>query len=77
MKDKTISDQNKKRLLYLSNLLKEYRHSEGLTQKELCLHLHRNSVVRAENAKNLTLLSVFKLADALDISLNELFADIE
>ncbi len=77
MKNRTISDQNKKRLIYLSNLLKEYRHSEGLIQDDLCQHLHRNSVVRAENAKNLTLLSVFKLADALCISLNELFADIE
>lgn len=77
MKNKTISDLNKKRLQYLSNLLKEYRHSEGLIQNDLCQHLHRNSVVRAENAKNLTLLSVFKLADALGIGLSELFADME
>jgi DNA-binding XRE family transcriptional regulator len=50
-----------------------------MTQQELShnLNLHRNTIIHAENAKNLTLLSVFELADALDISLKELFQDIE
>jgi hypothetical protein len=41
------------------------------------MKLHRNTVIRIENAKNLTLLSLFELADALDLSPKELFLDIE
>jgi transcriptional regulator with XRE-family HTH domain len=79
MNKKQITIQNQKRLEYLSILLKQYRQSEGMTQRELSEHLnlHRNSVIRAENAKNLTLLSVFELADTLNISLRDLFAEIE
>lgn len=74
-----LTDQNRKRLEYLGTYLRELRFNEGMTQKELSqnLNLHRNSIIRAENAKNLTLLTVFELADALDISLSELFQDME
>jgi hypothetical protein len=34
--------------------------------------LHRNTIMRAENAKNLTLLTVFELASAFNISPMEL-----
>jgi transcriptional regulator with XRE-family HTH domain len=76
---KTIPNQNRKRLEYLSTFLRELRLNEGMTQKELSQHmkLHRNTIIRAENAKNLTLLSLFELADALDLSPKELFLDIE
>jgi DNA-binding XRE family transcriptional regulator len=74
-----LTDQNRKRLEYLSTFLRELRINNNLTQEELSrnLNLHRNSIIRAENAKNLTLLTVFELADALDISLSELFQDME
>lgn len=76
---KQIPDQHQKRLDYISTFLKEFRLSEGMTQKELSINsnLHRNTIIRAENAENLTLLSVFELADSLDISLHDLFQDIE
>jgi len=81
MKIKPVSEQNSKRLDYLSTFLRELRLNEGLTQKELSqninLHLHRNTILRAENAQNLTLLSIFELADALNININQLFQDIE
>lgn len=78
MSTKSTSEQNLKRLEYLSIFLRELRFNRGMTQQELSqqLNLHRNSIVRAENSKNLTLISLFELADALDISPKELFQDI-
>jgi transcriptional regulator with XRE-family HTH domain len=74
-----LTDQNRKRLEYLGTYLRELRFNEGMTQKELSqnLNLHRNSIIRAENNHNITLLTVFELVDALDISLSELFQDME
>ena len=74
---KTIPDQNQRRLEYLSTFLRELRLNEGKTQKELSqqMNLHRNTIIRAENAKNITLLSFFELTDALDISPRELFLE--
>jgi len=79
MSNKPVSEQNIKRLEYLSIYLRELRLNEGLTQEELSreISLHKSTVLRAENAKNLTLLSVFQLADALNISPKELFLDID
>jgi transcriptional regulator with XRE-family HTH domain len=79
MPKKLITDQNIRRLEYLSIFLRELRLNEGLTQEELSqqMNLHRNSIIRAENAKNITLLSLFELADALDMSPNEIFREIE
>jgi transcriptional regulator with XRE-family HTH domain len=79
MSNKPIPAQHHKRLEYLSTFLRELRLNEGLTQQELSkqMKLHRNTVIRAENAGNMTLLSLFELADALDISPKELFLDIE
>jgi transcriptional regulator with XRE-family HTH domain len=79
MSSKQIPAQHQKRLEIISTYLRELRFSEGLTQKELSqiMNLHRNTIIRAENAKNLTLLSLFELADALDININQLFQDIE
>ena len=79
MSSKPIPEHHKKKLDIIATYLRELRLNEGLTQKELSqiMNLHRNTVIRAENAKNLTLLSVFELADALDININQLFQDIE
>lgn len=68
-----------KRLEYISTYFRELRYAEGLTQQELSqyMNLHRNTIVRAENAENITLLSLFELSDALDISIKDLFIDIE
>jgi transcriptional regulator with XRE-family HTH domain len=78
MPNKPIPEQHLKRFEYLSIFLRELRLNEGITQQELSqqMNLHRNSIIRAENSKNLTLISLFELADALDISPKELFQDI-
>lgn len=79
MKKKPIDDQHKKRLSIISKYLYEYRINSGFTQNQLSqqMDLHRNTIIRAENAYNITLLSLFELADSLDISLKELFSDID
>ena len=79
MSSKTIPEQHQKRLEIISIYLRELRLSEGLTQKNLSqtVNLHRNSIIRAENGKNLTILSLFELADALNISPKDIFMLIE
>jgi transcriptional regulator with XRE-family HTH domain len=79
MTNKPIPEHHRKRLVCLSNFLREFRLNENLTQKELSerLNLHRNSIIRAEAAKNMTLVSMFELADALDICLKDLFSDMQ
>ena len=79
MLKKTISDQNSKRLSYLSSYLRELRLNENQTMEEQSkqMHLHKNTILRAENSHNLTLISVFKFADEFNIPVYELFQDIE
>jgi len=79
MSKKTIPESQQKRLDIFSLVAREYRFSMGLTQDEFSQNsgLHRNTIQRAENGKNITLLTVCELADALDLSLKELFQDIE
>lgn len=79
MSSKPIPEQHQKKLDIIATYLRELRLAEGMTQNQLShtMNLHRNTVIRAENSKNLTLLSVFELADALDIKINQLFQDIE
>ena len=75
MKHKQIPKHHQKRLIAISTYLRELRFAEGMTQEELGhnLNLHRNTIQRAENGQNITLLSILELADALDINVSELF----
>lgn len=79
MTRKPIPDHHQKQLEVISTYLRELRFSEGLTQTELSeqVNLHRNTIHRAENGGNTTLLTIFELADALDINPAELFSIIE
>jgi transcriptional regulator with XRE-family HTH domain len=78
MPRKLVSNINRKRLLELSTFLRELRLNNNLTQQDLSnYNLHRNTIIRAENNHNITLLTLFELADTLDISLSDLFLDIE
>lgn len=78
MHRKPISNINSKRLLELSTFLRELRFNSGLTQQELSNHnLHRNTIIRAENNHNITLVTLFELVDAYEINLSELFQDME
>jgi len=80
MKSKSIPDHQLRRLESISSLLLELRLlNKGMTQQLLSenLNLCRNTIVRAENAKNITLISLFELVDAHNISLRDLFMDID
>ena len=79
MSDKPLKENNIKRLEYISNFLKELRILNGMTQSELSkqTNIHTNTIQRAEQAKNFSLLSLFKIVDGLDIPLKDLFLDIE
>ena len=79
MSSKQIPEHHLKRLNAIGTFLRELRFNVGMSQQELSqnLNLHRNTIQRGENAQNLTLLSIFELADALNININQLFQDIE
>jgi len=69
---------NLQRLQQISIYLRELRLNSGYTQKMVCdeIDLHYNSLVRMENSKNFTILSLFELAEYYDIPISEIFVDI-
>jgi len=79
MINKPVSESYHRKLQQIGALLRETRIGNGYSQEGLTeyLNLHRNSIVRAENAKNITLLTLFELADTLEIDLKDLFLDIK
>jgi transcriptional regulator with XRE-family HTH domain len=78
MRQKLISDTNKQRLVAVSNFLREYRINNGLRQEDIASDsIHRNTISRAETGKNITLISLFEIADSLEIDLADLLCDID
>ena len=75
MASKPIPEHHLKKLEHLSSYLRELRFTEGLTQKEVSedLAVHLNTLIRAETSKNVTLLSLFELAEYYQIDVHELF----
>ncbi len=80
MKTKDIPEHNKERLQAISAFLKEYRISNGYSQLDLSTtaNLSRNTIVRMESScpENLTLMTVFETADALELDVNQIFLEI-
>ena len=76
---KTYPDEYHKKLEGIAGLIREYRINSGYTQMEFSeyLDLHRNTLSRAENGQNITLLSLLELADTLGVDLVDLFVDIK
>ena len=81
MKGEEIQEHNIDRLRAVQAFLKWYRINSGQTQQMLseCSDVHRNTIIRYEscNPKNLTLLTVFQIADALELDVNQIFLEIE
>lgn len=78
---KEIQEHNKQRLNAVTSFLKWYRiNNSGYSQLELSQHsgLHGNTIVRYESScpRNLTLLTVFEIADALELDINQLFMEV-
>ncbi len=78
---KVTPKYNIERLRAVSTFLKEYRINSGYSQHELseCSNRHRNTIVSYEtsNANNLTLMTIFDIADALEVDINQIFIDIK
>lgn len=74
---KEISGDHQKRLSELGHYLRENRFSEGLTISDVAkdLKLHKNTIARAEHGCNMTLTSVFMLAEYFNIPINQIFID--
>jgi len=72
---------NNERLQAVSAFLKEYRIGNGYSQIEISdsANLSRNTIVRMESSchENITLLTIFKIADAMDLDVNQIFQEIE
>ncbi len=81
MSKKEIQEHNKDRLSAVTGFLKNYRINSGYSQQLLgeCSGIHRNTIVRMEssNPENITILTVFDIADALELDVNQLFLEIE
>jgi transcriptional regulator with XRE-family HTH domain len=78
MREKLISESTLRRLDAVSSFLREYRIKNGLRQEDISSDsVHRNTVSRAETGKNITLISLFKIADSLEIELVDVFNGVE
>ena len=78
MREKLISETNLRRLDAVSNFLREYRINSGLRQEDISSDsVHRNTISRAENSNNITLISLFEIADSLEIDLVDVFNGVE
>ena len=71
---------HQKRMDYIAAFLRNYRLNVGMTQHDLseCSNsVHRNTIIRAETAKNISLLKLFEILDALELEPHDLFLDVD
>jgi len=75
---KTYPQEYYKKLNSIAAFIKEYRLNSGYTQTELAeyLNLHRNTLSRAEGAKNMTVLTLIELCETLELDMSELFCEM-
>tara|TARA_R100000322_G_C5372750_1_gene173961 strand:+ start:269 stop:496 length:228 start_codon:yes stop_codon:yes gene_type:complete len=69
-------DSNSEILLKFGNRVRELRKLKNLSQEELAFRadVHRTYIGMIERAeKNITLLNIEKIANALEVSINDLF----
>jgi len=79
MRKNQIPVHHQKRLVAISNYLRELRYSENMTQREVCreIDLHVNTLKRIEGNQNYSVLSLFQLADFYNISPSELLSILD
>lgn len=73
--NKKITEEHQKILNHIGYLIREYRLSEGWSQKIFSEYsnLSRQSISRVENGKNISLLTLIEIVITLDIKLSDLF----
>lgn len=78
---KIIEKHNEKRIQEVTSFLKWYRINSGFSQHELSEYsgVHKNTIVRYESnvATNLTLLTIFEVADTLELDISKIFLEIK
>lgn len=75
---KTYPQEYYKKLENIASLIHEYRLNNGYSKMELAknLNLHRNTLSRAEGAKNMTVLTLIELCETLELDMSELFCEL-
>lgn len=79
MPKKIIPEHQKKRFEDIFLFIKNYRINDGLTQSKFSKmsDTHTNTIQRMETCRqNVTLLTLFNVVDAMDMTLSEFFQDI-
>jgi len=73
------TDKNHRHLELISAYLRELRFGENKTQMEVGEEsgLHRNTLLRVENSKNFTILTLFQLADYYGMQPSEIISIID
>jgi transcriptional regulator with XRE-family HTH domain len=76
---KQLNHHNQKRMKYISAFIRNYRLNMGMSQYELseCTNVHRNTLVRLEAGKNISLIKLFEILDAMNLEPHQLFLDLE
>ena len=73
-----IEAHNKERMQKIGDFIKEYRRDmftrKGLAEEQ---GVAKSVIERAENGQNITVHSVFRICDALQLTPKELFTEIE
>lgn len=75
----SLSRKHNDRLLYIATFIKQWRLSQGMTRDSVgeIVNLHKNTIKRIENGENMTMTSIFEIADALEINISDIFLDID
>jgi transcriptional regulator with XRE-family HTH domain len=78
MSEKSLIEQNKRRMLELATFLRETRINSGYTQAEVAasIKLSRTSISKIENMGFFRIQHLYLLADFYEVPINELFSEI-
>ncbi len=79
MPTKSVNNRYQKHFDLISAYLRELRSSENKTQVEVGDEsgLHRNTLLRVENSKNFTIVTLFQLADYYGMQPSEIISIID
>ena len=74
-----LENHNKERLLYIGNLIKEYRYDTQLSRANFAIEydLPKITIQNAENGKNITLNTLFRILDTQYLTLDDFFTDMK
>lgn len=77
-----INQQHQKRMDYIASFIRNYRLNNGMTQNDLSdctdsFHLNTLKNLESGKRKNISLLKLFQILDALELSPQDLFMDVE